>query len=181
MGDEVPISDEERRLLAGWAADCAERVLPLFEKAAPGDPRPRAALDAVRLYARDGRRTGALRSAAWAAQKAAGEAGDPSAAAAARAACCAAATPYLHPLATAHQSRHILAPAVHAARARDLAHGRGAATEAGDDEIRDAIERCPAPVRELLSRMPPRNPGRGRPDTLYHRLDGALRGCGPRR
>ena len=29
------LSDEERRLLGLWAADCAERVLPLFEAKAP--------------------------------------------------------------------------------------------------------------------------------------------------
>lgn len=178
--DEVTISDEERGLLGSWAPDCAERVLPLFEEAVPGDLRPREAIDGIRLFVREGRRTAALRSLAWAAQKAAGEAGDPAAAAAARAACCAAATPYLHPRATAHQSRHILSPAVHAARALDLARKKQTAERelgeaAGDAEILWAAERCPPQVRALLSRMPPRAPGRGRLDVLYHRLDSGLR------
>lgn len=34
-----------------WAADCAERVLHLFEAARPGDNRPRLAIEAARRYA----------------------------------------------------------------------------------------------------------------------------------
>jgi hypothetical protein len=34
----------EQRSLAKWAADCAERVLPLFERAFPHDDRPREAI-----------------------------------------------------------------------------------------------------------------------------------------
>ncbi|MFN8157242.1 MAG: hypothetical protein U0R68_07480 [Candidatus Nanopelagicales bacterium] len=44
--------DEHHRLLALWAADCAEHVLPLFEAAAPGDGRPREAVEAARAWAR---------------------------------------------------------------------------------------------------------------------------------
>ena len=47
-----------------FAADCAERVLPAFEKAVPGDDRPRRAIEAARAYA-DGRITAAARDAAW--------------------------------------------------------------------------------------------------------------------
>lgn len=35
-----------------FAADCAERVLPLYERASPDDDRPRRAIDATRAYAR---------------------------------------------------------------------------------------------------------------------------------
>lgn len=38
------------RLLVAWAADCAERVLPLFEAERPHDSRPRDALAAVRRW-----------------------------------------------------------------------------------------------------------------------------------
>jgi hypothetical protein len=38
------LSDEERRLLGLWAADCAERALPLFEAKASSDTRPREAI-----------------------------------------------------------------------------------------------------------------------------------------
>lgn len=34
---------QDQRLLATWAADCAERVLPFFKKAYPKDDRPREA------------------------------------------------------------------------------------------------------------------------------------------
>ncbi|HPW11377.1 MAG TPA: hypothetical protein PK154_09725, partial [Methanoregulaceae archaeon] len=42
------------RILALWAADCAERVLPLFEELCPGDPRPRRAIEALREWVRSG-------------------------------------------------------------------------------------------------------------------------------
>ena len=38
------LGDRDHRLLATWAASCAEHVLPLFEEAVPGDDRPRRAL-----------------------------------------------------------------------------------------------------------------------------------------
>ena len=44
--------DEDHRLLALWAADCAEHVLGLFEASHPGDRRPRLAVDAARAWAR---------------------------------------------------------------------------------------------------------------------------------
>lgn len=45
------LTDADHRLLALWAAECAEHVLPVFEAAAPGDPRPRAALAGVHDWA----------------------------------------------------------------------------------------------------------------------------------
>jgi len=41
-------------LLAIWAADCAERVLPFFENAYPKDDRPRKAIKACRTWVRTG-------------------------------------------------------------------------------------------------------------------------------
>ena len=49
-----------------FAADCAERVLPLFEAQCPGDDRPRLAIQAARAYA-----NGEIDAAAWAAARAA--------------------------------------------------------------------------------------------------------------
>ncbi|RKT79246.1 hypothetical protein DFJ68_2710 [Terracoccus luteus] len=46
------LTDDDHRLLALWAADCAERVLPLFERSAPDDDRPRRAVEAARAWAR---------------------------------------------------------------------------------------------------------------------------------
>ena len=42
------------RFLAVWAADCAERVLPGFEREFPDDDRPRTAIAACRRWARTG-------------------------------------------------------------------------------------------------------------------------------
>ncbi|MCI0553995.1 MAG: hypothetical protein L0287_23855 [Anaerolineae bacterium] len=39
---------QDQRLMVTWAADCAERVLPVFEKAYPKDDRPRKAIEACR-------------------------------------------------------------------------------------------------------------------------------------
>ncbi|GAA1402397.1 putative immunity protein [Oerskovia paurometabola] len=46
------LTDDDHHLLAEWAAVCAEHVLPLFEQAAPDDPRPREALDVGRAWIR---------------------------------------------------------------------------------------------------------------------------------
>ena len=54
-----------------FAADCAERVLPIFEKKHPNDDRPRQAINAARAYAR-----GEIDDAAWAAAWAAADAVD---------------------------------------------------------------------------------------------------------
>lgn len=35
------LTDDHHQLLALWAADCAEHVLPFFAAVAPDDPRPR--------------------------------------------------------------------------------------------------------------------------------------------
>jgi hypothetical protein len=50
----LPRGEEDRRELLLWAVSCAERVLPLFEQAVPGDARPREALAGARAFA-DGR------------------------------------------------------------------------------------------------------------------------------
>src|SRR3954464_13341187 len=46
------LSDADHRLLALWAASCAEHVLDLFESAQPADPRPRHAIEHARAWAR---------------------------------------------------------------------------------------------------------------------------------
>lgn len=45
------LRDEHHRLLARWAALCAEHVLDLFETVQPGDGRPREAIAAARSWA----------------------------------------------------------------------------------------------------------------------------------
>ena len=46
------LQDSDHRLLAVWAADCAQHVLNLFEENQPNDDRPRQAIEAVRAWAR---------------------------------------------------------------------------------------------------------------------------------
>ena len=46
------LAEADHRLLAMWAANCAEHVLELFEAANAGDARPRAAIEAARAWAR---------------------------------------------------------------------------------------------------------------------------------
>jgi len=78
------LSEDDRRVLAVWAADCAERTLPLFEAQAPNDTRPRDAIDGLRAFARGELRIGKVRALAARAHAAAREIGDPAAVAAAR-------------------------------------------------------------------------------------------------
>ena len=44
------LTDDDHRLLALWAASCAEHVLHLFEAERPDDTRPRHAIERIRTY-----------------------------------------------------------------------------------------------------------------------------------
>jgi hypothetical protein len=46
------LQDDDHRLLAMWAAECAEHVLHHFEQARPEDDRPRRAIELGRAWAR---------------------------------------------------------------------------------------------------------------------------------
>ncbi|KGN40942.1 putative immunity protein [Knoellia aerolata] len=46
------LSDDDHRLLAEWALQCAEHVLPLFEDHVPGDARPRESIEVGRAWIR---------------------------------------------------------------------------------------------------------------------------------
>jgi hypothetical protein len=171
--DAIELSLDDRRLLGAWAADSAERVLSLFEAEAPSDARPREAIEAIRHFARGGRRTVQLRNAAVAALAAARDVGEPSAAAAARAAGFAASTAYTKALAAPHHARHALGPAVYAALARELASGDHPG--AGDAEIRWAIDHASRAVSEVVCRWPARVLGRTQLDIFFYKLDSGLR------
>lgn len=164
---------ESLRPVGRWAAACAARALPLYQAHFPRDFRPRAAVAGAREFANRGERTGKLRALAWGAHAAARDADDAAASAAARAACLAAAVAYTHPLATAHQTRHVLAPAAYAALARE--RGRQGDSRVGDREVRWAIAKAPPAVRALVRRMVPVVAGRGRLGTLLRQLDAGLR------
>lgn len=111
------IKNTDQGILGSWAADCAERVLPYFEKERPNDKRPREAIDALRKWVKDrvfhmaDVRRFSLN--AHAAARAVGE--DNAAKAAARAAGQATATP--------HVKTHSLGSATYAAKAVFLATG----------------------------------------------------------
>jgi hypothetical protein len=47
-------SVEDQKALATWAANCAQRVLPMFEEAFPGDERPRKSIETCRIWVNTG-------------------------------------------------------------------------------------------------------------------------------
>jgi hypothetical protein len=174
VAGEIVLSVRDLRAVAGYAAECAQQVLELFETAHPADRRPRDAIDAARAFAGDGRRGKALRDTAWAAHRAARAAATPAAGDAARAAMCAASAAYLHPLADAHQVKHVLGAAAHAARAAELA--AGGSREVGAQLVERARRRATPLVVDVLRRYPAAPPGGGRVGELLRDLDRALRG-----
>jgi hypothetical protein len=143
------LSDEEHQRLALWAADCAEHVLPLFERERPEDDRPRRAIVAGRAWARgevswwDARAAGGhanaaardLKGAARHAAYAAGQAG-----------------------AVGHVAAHELGAAAYAIRAVQAAAKAAApgdaseavASEAGRAECRWQREQLPTEIRDLV-------------------------------
>jgi hypothetical protein len=167
------LSLESLRVIGGWAADCAERALSVYEAHADSDSRPRAAIEGIRGFASGEKRTARLRSLAIEANAAAREVGDPAAAAAARAAGLAAASAYTHPLADVHQTKHIVGPAAYATLALELDHAGDPSV--GDTEVRWAVEHAPSEVREVLLQMPARQAGKSRLDTILYELDAGIR------
>jgi hypothetical protein len=67
------MTDNIHRLLALWAADCAEHVLPIFEAVRPNDDRPRLAIEATRAWANGEIKVTQSKEAAGASQNAARE------------------------------------------------------------------------------------------------------------
>src|SRR6266508_4480271 len=167
------LSLESLRAIGGWAADCAERALSVYETHANSDSRPRAALEGIREFAGGGKRTARLRSLALGAHAAAREVGDSAAAAAARAAGGAAASAYTHPLADVQQTKHIVGPAAYAALALEL--NQGGDHSIGDGEVRWAIEHVTPEVRDILLQIPARQVGKSRLDTILYELDAGIR------
>jgi hypothetical protein len=103
-------SRDDQRLMAIWALDCAERVLPAFEAVRPDDIRPRSAIEAGRDWVRTGQFSmSAIRTASLDAHAAAKDTTDPAAIAAAHAAGQA--------VATAHVPQHAYGGAYYALRA----------------------------------------------------------------
>ena len=135
------LTDSDHHLLALWAAACAEHVLPLFESAHPGDPRPRQAIEHARAWVRGevtmmesraagGHAMGAARDKRGAARHAAYSAG--------QAGC------------VAHVAAHELGAAAYAIKAVRAAAPDGAADAAGRLECRRQRDQLPAAIRELV-------------------------------
>jgi hypothetical protein len=93
------LKDSDHRLLAVWAAACADHVLHFFEQAHSGDERPRKAIEQARAWVRGEITMTQARTAAFAAHDAAREASG-AAKEAARAAG--------HAVAVAHMAEHEL-------------------------------------------------------------------------
>jgi hypothetical protein len=109
MGSPQTLSEGDRRIVAAWAADCAERVLWLFEAEAPDDRRPRHAIARTRAFARGELDVAEEIRGRFVGGGAARDVRAPAAAAAARAAGQAAAV--------AHMGAHALGAAAYAAKA----------------------------------------------------------------
>ncbi len=100
----------DQKILALWAADCAERMLPYFETKCPGDPRPRVAIAECRNWIATGVfKMAVIRGSALQAHAAAKAAQEDDAKFAAHAAGQA--------VATAHVPTHALGSAIYAIRA----------------------------------------------------------------
>ena len=146
----LTLTEEDRRVLAVWAADCAERVLPLFEAQAPSDARPRQAIDGLRAFARGDMRIGPVRSLAAGAHAAAREIRDPAGVAAARSAGQAAGV--------AHMAAHARGAAAYAVKAAALATPDHPTV--ATDEARWQLRHASSAVRDVLGRLPRLRPRR---------------------
>jgi hypothetical protein len=135
------LSDADHHQLAIWAADCAEHVLELFERARSDDPRPRHAIELARAWARGEVTMAEARTAAGHAMAAARDLrGAPrhAAYAAGQAA------------AVAHVAAHELGAAAYAIRAVQAAAPEGDGEAAGRLECQWQRDRLPEAIRELV-------------------------------
>lgn len=136
MKQKKKLDEQDHKALALWAADCAEHVLPYFEKERPKDGRPRKAIEAVRSWARGAIKVGEARKAALDAHAAARDVNQAAARAAARSAG--------HAAATAHVAGHAPHAADYAVTAAEAA---GVA-----DEREWQYHRIPKHLRPMVSR-----------------------------
>lgn len=131
-------------MVAAWAADCAERVLPLFEAEAPDDDRPRDAIARSRAFARGELTAAGEIQRRLVAGRAAHSATSPAGMAAARAAAQAAGV--------AHMGAHALGAAAYAAKAVALA--RPDDPDARPSEIRWQLSQLTPEAMAALRRLP---------------------------
>ena len=135
------LEDTDHHLLGVWAADCAEHVLHYFERARPGDDRPRRAIDLGRAWARGEIRWSEARTAAGHANAAARDlrgAARHAAYAAGQAA------------AVGHVAAHELGAAAYAVRAARAAAPDDESDAAGRVECQWQRDRLPDEIRDLV-------------------------------
>jgi hypothetical protein len=139
------LSVEDRRIVASWAADCAERAQAIYEAVVPNDSRVRDAIAQTRAFASGELATAeVIRRRGGAAGAAAREAPTPAAKAAAYAAQQAAAV--------AHMGAHALGAAGYAAKAATLADGKSG--EAVRSVATGQVATMSAAVANALSLLP---------------------------
>ena len=134
------LTDSDHRLLALWAAACAEHVLHLFESVQPLDPLPRQAIEQVRAWTRGEIRMSVSRAAGGHAMAAARQLSG-----AARHAAYAAGQAAV----VAYVAAHELGAAAYAIKAARAAVPVGE-DRAGRLECRWQREQLPAAIRELV-------------------------------
>ena len=139
------LSEADRRVVATWAADCAERVLVLFEAEAPTDGRPRDAIARTRAFAQGELDAAGEIRRRFIAGRAAHAVTSPAAVAAAKAAGQASGV--------AHMGAHALGAAAYAAKAAGLAAPDQPTAVSG--EISWQLEHMTAQARAALQQLPP--------------------------
>jgi hypothetical protein len=145
MGSPQALSEADRRVVASWAADCAERVLALFESESPADSRPRDAIARTRAFARGELGAAGEIRRRFVAGCAARDVTTPPAIAAARAAAQASGA--------AHMGAHALGAAAYAAQAAGLS--RPDQVDAVGYEIRWQLAHLTPEAGAALRRLPP--------------------------
>lgn len=134
------LTDEDHRLLALWAADCAEHVLHLFEEARPEDERPRRTIASTRAWARGEMTMSQARAAAGANSAARDLSGAPRFAAYAAG----------QAVAVSHVAAHELGAAAYAIKAVRAAAPPGEGERAGRLECLWQPQQLPDAIRELV-------------------------------
>lgn len=135
------LTDADHRLLATWAAACAEHVLHLFEAARPSDTRPRQAIGLARAWVRGEVTMSQARTSAGHANAAARDLRG-----AARYAAYAAA----QAANVAHVAAHELGAAAYAIKAARVAVPGEAGEAAGRHECRWQRDQLPEAIRDLV-------------------------------
>ena len=135
------LTDADHRLLALWAATCAQHVVHLFDAVRPADPRPREAIEQIRAWAHGEVTMSQSRAAGGHAMAAARELSG-----AARHAAYAAGQAAV----VAHVAAHELGAAAYAIKAVRAAATGGEGESAGRLECRWQREQLPDVIRELV-------------------------------